>query len=322
MAIVLPASVKGHPKGTSAQTYGYGGNVGGWDQHTHKGDKVIFEADGKSLYAANGRGIDEFSGAWELIIDLASQVCTATGFVRPSNASKFDELRKYSSGRVIKSDLLSLEWPDMQAPPATLDFWLTLWDMLPSRTVACCIGGHGRTGTCLAALIIASGTDYYDAVQTVRTEHCNRAIESMSQETYLHRIYIENLERMLKIQDGLENPSTGEITDLVEAIKYAKTHVPTATSSFGTPTSGGSKSTGHGSGQHGPMAMGHVNPTDNGGQGTAAYDCEDPEGNWKVMNGLMYNKECTVKYCKASITITGCRDQAHMGWVPFDPEVK
>ena len=52
-----------------------------------------------------------------------------------------------------------------------------------------CIGGHGRTGTFLAALVsnfkVALDTD--DPIQWVRDNHCQKAVESESQVNFLHK---------------------------------------------------------------------------------------------------------------------------------------
>jgi len=45
-----------------------------------------------------------------------------------------------------------------------------------------CHGAHGRTGTFLAALLVATGTSASDAIDVVRTAHCDEAIETKKQE--------------------------------------------------------------------------------------------------------------------------------------------
>lgn len=50
-----------------------------------------------------------------------------------------------------------------------------------------CGGGHGRTGTILACLLIeAEGLDPKDAINAVRERYCDEAVESLSQVTTIY----------------------------------------------------------------------------------------------------------------------------------------
>ena len=226
--INLPDSVK---KGVnSSPGYQGQGNVvyGNYQQCDHKGDKVIFESGGKQLYAANSKGINEYSDNWQLIIDLGQIIpIPSAGFVKQSNNKKFDCLRPYTGKYAQpKAEILRLDWPDMSAPAVVPDFWLQLWKIMPEKSCVVCIGGHGRTGTCLAAFMIAVGNmDYYTAFTTVRAEHCEKAIESQSQARYLHGLYTEMLHRKLT-----ESTAKGDLiatAALQESLDYASKHVPT-----------------------------------------------------------------------------------------------
>ena len=84
--------------------------------------------------------------------------------------------------------VLRIHNPDMGIPPVGFEFWKELYALLPlGRTVCCCVGGHGRTGTALAALILAGDPErsWEEAAEIVRENHCSNAIESDLQETYL-----------------------------------------------------------------------------------------------------------------------------------------
>lgn len=314
MAINLPPEAKG-TKASNTNPHGFGGTMpyqgggGGWESHMHKGDKIIFEAEGKQLYAGNGRGVNEYSGAWDLIIDLAHNLrnLTPSSFIERGSTKKYEELTKHTYGtKPYPSEVLSLNWPDGSSAPASLDFWLQLWSMLPAKTVMMCMGGHGRTGTCMAALMIAAGIDYYTAVNTVRKEHCMKAIETLVQEIYLHKLYMSYLERL---QTEIEDPK--ELDDIGTELAFAKAHVPNQQSSFGTDPKEGVKSTlKSGTNTNSPAAL-------VGGVGGLIGEHET----YRIMNGLHYVKECTVKFCRQSITVAGCNDPAHMGWVPLDPVI-
>ena len=52
-----------------------------------------------------------------------------------------------------------------------------------------CIGGHGRTGTFLGALLIHEGWAANDAIQYIHGRYCTKAIETLGQEDLLHEYY-------------------------------------------------------------------------------------------------------------------------------------
>ena len=233
--ITLPASIKTGGSGAQTVTNGYTsyatGNTVGNSSYTackHPGDKVIFEATGKQLFASNNSSINEWSGKWNLIIDLAGVVTVpnVTAFIASAAPKRFRFLDKLvGKERELPSEVLRLYWTDMGIPPVGLNFWQALWHELPEKTVIACMGGHGRTGTCLASFMISQGIDYYSAVETVRTEHCHKAIETMGQERYLHELYVQRMENELEQAEKQSNQKL--IIDLKEDINFALGNKPT-----------------------------------------------------------------------------------------------
>lgn len=78
--------------------------------------------------------------------------------------------------------------PDMCAPSSPEDFKkLVSWvcnQLQDGKTVhAGCIGGHGRTGTLLAAVMAQLGEK--DAIGWVRKNYCKKAVESKAQVDFL-----------------------------------------------------------------------------------------------------------------------------------------
>jgi protein-tyrosine phosphatase len=129
---------------------------------------------GASRYELNRYGVD-------LLIDCGVDVSN-NGFVKGCPAG-FEKLKSFG----VVPNVLKLDWPDRGAPPVGLDFWRELRRLFQGgwNVVACCLGGHGRTGTCLAALLIEDGMSAKDAIGQVRTVHCVDAVESKAQEMYL-----------------------------------------------------------------------------------------------------------------------------------------
>jgi atypical dual specificity phosphatase len=85
------------------------------------------------------------------------------------------------SGIVVRHEPV----PDFTPPdPATLarcvDFVRSRWDA-GSAVVVHCVAGLGRTGTVLAACLVATGVDPLDAIRTVRRERPG-SIETPEQE--------------------------------------------------------------------------------------------------------------------------------------------
>jgi len=153
----------------------------------HDGSVVFTLPDGTSIGAANSRGLD--LGLADLVLDLAGVVSSPKTFIESKN-KKFSILNELIS----TPEVIRLHWADMQPPPAGvgLKFWQGLLSCIDpgSRVVVCCIGGHGRTGTALVSILIASGMllDVNQAIAFIREEHCTKAVESEAQITYLRKL--------------------------------------------------------------------------------------------------------------------------------------
>lgn len=140
---------------------------------TLPGGKTLYGAQGSRLTHANLEHLD-------LIIDCAGVVAESGRFVKSAPA----RYRGLKDG--LLPDVIRLDWPDMSAPVHVgIRWWMRLLELLPSHTCVCCMGGHGRTGTALAALLVASGMSADEAIRTVREKHCRRAIETSGQEAYI-----------------------------------------------------------------------------------------------------------------------------------------
>jgi hypothetical protein len=79
-----------------------------------------------------------------------------------------------------------LEWPDFGVPADLDGFRAALADALERArrgeiVELGCLGGHGRTGTALACLAILTGTPPNEAVDWVRANYCEKAVETDEQ---------------------------------------------------------------------------------------------------------------------------------------------
>lgn len=82
---------------------------------------------------------------------------------------------------------------DMQAPSDPEEFknmiaWLAEQLAAGKSVHVGCMGGHGRTGTVLAALVKVV-TGEVDAITWVRTHYCKKAVESKAQVNFLHKYF-------------------------------------------------------------------------------------------------------------------------------------
>lgn len=97
---------------------------------------------------------------------------------------QFDWVKKYTPDYL---QVLDIDWQDGSDPP----FDITFFEELIANTkrgaiVFACQGGHGRTGTAMAAMLIAgTGISAEEAINTIKKEYCDKAIETQLQYDWL-----------------------------------------------------------------------------------------------------------------------------------------
>lgn len=164
----------------------------------HDGTKPVWEADGITVSGARG---DEITGyEHDLVVDLAGAYATwaESSFVGALPAGntrikpvEWVKLRRFH----CPAPYLRLHWKDYTAPAMPLAFWQELWALCVAAGVKnlafACQGGHGRTGTALAAvMLVSSGPDWTldEIVAAIRKYHCTKAVENTEQVKYLRRL--------------------------------------------------------------------------------------------------------------------------------------
>lgn len=121
-----------------------------------------------------------------------------------------------------KSQLAILSWPDYSVPNS-LSKTIEVMEYLVEQAAAGkqveigCLGGHGRTGTAIALMQVILGMSADSAMEWVWDNYCYWAIESKSQESFIHsadRLYNP------RWYEDEEIPLTeDETVDLVSAAK-------------------------------------------------------------------------------------------------------
>ncbi len=216
---------KNKNKGTSGGSGGHwwnGGQQIGFTKHIvcdHEGDTPVFAIGEMSFFGADSKGAGK--GAWgkDAIIDCAG--------VAPKGGSSFVEsnVRKYRNlNTKPQRDHIRLHWQDYGTPPVGRDFWTRLLALLPKKgqILVCCMGSHGRTGTAMACLMVASNLwTASEAIDYVRRNHCKEAVETNAQETYIESI--QTREQALKDLEYLKTNHTKFISKRL-ADKYDHYH--------------------------------------------------------------------------------------------------
>lgn len=108
----------------------------------------------------------------------------------------FDYSMSFSTGHWPwdkKTEEVYFHIADMQAPSDAESFkkmvaWAADQIKAGKRLHAGCIGGHGRTGTFLAALVTHM-TGELDSITYVRTNYCKKAVETSTQIAFLAKHY-------------------------------------------------------------------------------------------------------------------------------------
>jgi len=92
-----------------------------------------------------------------------------------------------------RSQIVVYPWPDLGAPRDPRRFaralrWLLAQATEGRRVEIGCAGGHGRTGTTLASLLVLQGLSARSAIRRVRRAYCEEAIESREQEAFVRSL--------------------------------------------------------------------------------------------------------------------------------------
>lgn len=83
-----------------------------------------------------------------------------------------------------------IDCPDMGVIRAGTLFWTQFFRLIKDNqkqnVVVVCIGGHGRTGTCIASFMtVMLGIHSGKAIQAIRDGYCEGTIETKEQENYV-----------------------------------------------------------------------------------------------------------------------------------------
>jgi protein-tyrosine phosphatase len=182
-------------KSTPTQTTikGFGPSNTGWTQHqgwtnqcTHEPQHVI---NGRNYEIWAGKKTDCIShlNKFDVVLNLTFSS------VKEKHNIPIPELKKYESinGKFTE---IQLDWPDYGITGLPRQFWIDLLNYLDEnkfKMVVFCLGGHGRTGTAIASMLVVLGYEPLTAIKWVRENYCDEAIESASQEQYIKMMALQ-----------------------------------------------------------------------------------------------------------------------------------
>ncbi len=103
----------------------------------------------------------------------------------------WNELREYIEPNRVEE--IMIDWPDTGVIRAGQLFWTEFFRLIKDNqkqnVVVFCIGGHGRTGTCIASFMtVILGIHSGEAIQAIRDGYCKGAFETKEQEDYVSNI--------------------------------------------------------------------------------------------------------------------------------------
>jgi hypothetical protein len=151
----------------------------------HYGNQQIIKAPFKMFGGGWSRGMQITQDM--VVIDCAD--VAGSGKIEFFNMTTPPELEdRYTTG----AQIIRIAWPDGGIPAVGYKFWYGLVDYLErvqKPVLACCMGGHGRTGTALAIICAIMGLNgKQDIGKWVRKRLCKNAIETDEQVMYIEWI--------------------------------------------------------------------------------------------------------------------------------------
>lgn len=190
-------------------------HLSAWCKHELT-DLPVWQTNKFDLYICDASGCRMGKEEVETIMDCGDILPIA--YVRGTNQSVLDgdedltkSLQKYGILNTTQPRVLKIDWDDRAAPPLEYPFWEALAKKLSGTVMTACQGGHGRSGTSLVCLMMATNPEYTpaDAIIHLRAVHCPRAIESVVQHSYIGEYgkflgRVNDIDRVKNIKDFKE----------------------------------------------------------------------------------------------------------------------
>lgn len=162
---------------------------------THEGMPMVFKIGKGKVYASGLKNVKDWDWSkLNLIVSLSGHptlLHKANGAAIEMMGDDFPALSP-----PLGLARLSMNWTDGEAPPFDLSYVEDLVALVATGTdtLIHCIGGHGRTGTMLVAMLCQMedkpwGKKKVDPIKWIRTNYCKKAVETNVQIDWLKDRY-------------------------------------------------------------------------------------------------------------------------------------
>lgn len=162
--------------------------------HCYHAPKHVVTIDGVQYYCADKDGVIDFVG---------DAVFNFTGVANIPQLASIPDLAEHVD--VLYKEIV-VAWPDFGLPRVKPSFWRAMHKYIKgqfwNKVCIHCEGGHGRTGTAIAALMISCMKwDVPKAVGHVRKKYCDKAVETDDQCDYLCALDLELNDRETAVRN-------------------------------------------------------------------------------------------------------------------------
>jgi hypothetical protein len=169
------------PKGgTNTYTGSYGTN----NSCTHRPQHII-AGEGWGVWAGKKIDCQSYANDYDVVLNLTFTSIKEPHIIPIPELEEFEEMN-------CQFKEIQLDWPDYSVIRMPREFWAKLLKYLEDnklRMLVFCTGGHGRTGTALAVMMtMVLNYTPKQAIEWVRKNYCDEAIETTMQEFYIEQM--------------------------------------------------------------------------------------------------------------------------------------
>jgi hypothetical protein len=116
----------------------------------------------------------------------------------------------YSSEKIkFTENKIEIRWPNFSIPEIGKKEWLAIFLKLRENNAFFCAMGHGRSGTACSIILCMFGMPPWEAISTVRKNHCIKCVESASQVQYVYDMYNSFKCKTCKYFNGIDVETQG-----------------------------------------------------------------------------------------------------------------